>query len=255
MDEGVMIEGCHRLLARQLRRARRPDGSYDLPLLLAAVSAAYEEADRERRRIDRVAQLMCEEMEELAERFRHQSLHDALTGLPNRLLFREKLTEATLRARGGPGVEGQGFALLALDLDRFKQVNDTLGHGQGDALLVQVAARMRAQLRGSDLLARLGGDEFGLLLQPLADPEQAARLAQRLVEAVAQPFDLAGNPASVGVSIGVALSSRQEGPQPEGLDALMARADAALYQAKAHGRNGWCFAPSPLACGALPGPA
>ncbi|WP_159994990.1 GGDEF domain-containing protein [Roseomonas sp. 18066] len=245
-----MIEGagCHRLLARQLRRARRTGGDYDIPLLLASVSAAYEEADRERRRIDRVAQLMCEEMEDLNERFRHQSLHDALTDLPNRLLFREKLTEATLRARGG-----NGFALLAIDLDRFKLVNDTLGHAQGDALLVQVSARMRAQLRGSDTLARLGGDEFGLLLEPLATPEDAAQVAQRLVESVAQPFDLAGNFASVGASIGLALSSRQEGPQPEGIDALMARADAALYQAKAHGRNGWCFAPSPLARGTLPG--
>ncbi|HYF56161.1 MAG TPA: PAS-domain containing protein, partial [Salinarimonas sp.] len=161
-------------------------------------------------------------------RIAHMARHDALTELPNRLLLRERMEEALrIQAR-----EGQAFAVLCLDLDQFKAVNDTLGHPVGDALLRQVADRLRAITRAGDTIARLGGDEFAII-QPVAHPHEAEALARRIVEAVGLPYAVEGNHVVVGTSIGIALAPG-DGADP---DTLFKNADLALYRAKPEGRG------------------
>ncbi len=166
---------------------------------------------------------------EAEEQVRHMALHDALTGLPNRTLFRDRLDQAIAHAARS----GNPFAVLACDLDRFKAVNDSLGHQAGDALLRVVADRMQAVLRPYDTVARLGGDEFAIVLTYLDEPCSAARLAERLITAVSEPIDLDGQIVEVGVSIGVTLATEPDASADE----LFKRADIALYEAKAAGRN------------------
>lgn len=164
-------------------------------------------------------------------RITHLATHDQLTGLPNRRLFHDRLeqTAAGLKRYGGH------FAVLALDLDRFKEVNDTLGHAAGDELLRQVAKRITDAMRESDTLARLGGDEFAIIQRSAEQPKAAEALAARLVELLSQPFILHGNQAMIGTSIGIALSVESAA------DHLLQDADTALYRAKAEGRNGFRF--------------
>jgi diguanylate cyclase (GGDEF)-like protein len=160
--------------------------------------------------------------------------HDLLTGLPNRTFFMEKIEEAGARLRR----RGEAFTVFMLDLDRFKDVNDSLGHPAGDALLKEMAQRLRASLRETDVLARLGGDEFAILQGGEPDQRDAAIvLAVRIVELVAKPFELDGRRVSVGTSIGVSLAP-QDGVDP---DELLKRADLALYRTKSSGRNGFNF--------------
>ena len=161
----------------------------------------------------------------------HMARHDALTGLANRALFRERL-DARLAADRGP------CAVLCLDLDRFKAVNDTLGHLAGDALLQEVARRLTGALEGDDVVARLGGDEFAVLLDRVDRPARAAMVAGRLIDAVQAPVLLAGQQVQVGASVGVALSSpdRTTGGTTAG-EAVLRRADLALYRAKEEGRG------------------
>ncbi|MCF1743612.1 diguanylate cyclase domain-containing protein [Paradevosia shaoguanensis] len=158
-------------------------------------------------------------------RAEHEANHDALTGLPNRACFERRLGEAT--AADAP------VALFALDLDRFKQVNDTLGHPAGDELIRMVGARLAGLISSSGLLARMGGDEFSILEPAIAQSEEAFALAARIVEAVGKPFDLFGNEARIGVSVGIALSARRQAGPAE----MARRADIALYEAKGNGRN------------------
>jgi len=163
-------------------------------------------------------------------RLAHMARHDALTDLGNRVLFREELERSLLRLGHGRGGEA---AVLCLDLDRFKAVNDTLGHPAGDALLRAVADRLRSCLRDTDAAARLGGDEFAVVQAGAAQPAGAAGLSRRLVEAIGAPYDIDGHRVVVGASVGVALSPR-DGADP---DLLMRNADAALYRAKGDGRG------------------
>jgi diguanylate cyclase (GGDEF)-like protein len=158
----------------------------------------------------------------LLETVRHQAHHDALTGLPNRVLFLERLL-AELPAAGPRAHLG----VLFCDLDRFKQVNDALGHAAGDELLRQVAARLRAAIRPGDTVGRLSGDEFAIVLPGLVEPEDAHGLAGRVVDCFAEPFRLEGREVVVGTSVGVAVHR-------PGTDAeeLMRRADAAMYRDK-----------------------
>ena len=158
--------------------------------------------------------------------------HDALTGLPNRVLFREHLRLTLARVR-----RGSGLAVLCLDLDRFKPVNDTLGHPVGDALLRAVAERLQGCVRETDLVARLGGDEFAIIQEGAPQPVDATTLARRVVEAVAEPFDVDGHRIVIGTSIGIALA----GDGQTSADALLKSADLALYRAKADGRGAWAF--------------
>ncbi|MEW6353740.1 MAG: EAL domain-containing protein [Pseudomonadota bacterium] len=161
----------------------------------------------------------------------HQALHDRLTNLPNRVLLEDRLKQAMLRGARGD----KPLALLVMDLDRFKDVNDTLGHHAGDLLLQQVALRLHSALRKSDTIARLGGDEFAVLL-PEADGERAARAASKIVTALERPFLSGGRSFAIGASIGIALFP------DHGADhiTLLRRADVAMYAAK-RARSGYAI--------------
>jgi diguanylate cyclase (GGDEF)-like protein len=169
------------------------------------------------------------ELEAARAEAQHRALHDPLTGLANRTMFQERLTQALAGLNRG----GDPVALLALDLDRFKQVNDTLGHEAGDELLKQVSTRLKALLRDTDTLARLGGDEFVVLQDAIKAVGDAESLSERIIAKVSEPYRLAGTDVRIGVSIGVAVA---RDAAADGLD-LPARADFALYQAKEAGRN------------------
>jgi diguanylate cyclase (GGDEF)-like protein len=169
------------------------------------------------------------ELEAERAKAEHQALHDPLTGLANRAMFQQRLTQALERL--SPGADP--VALLALDLDRFKQVNDTLGHEAGDELLRQVAGRIKALLSDDDTLARLGGDEFVIVQRAIKTVNESSRLSEKIISRVSEPYKLAGTDVRIGVSIGVALAKDSA---RDGLD-LPARADFALYQAKEAGRN------------------
>jgi diguanylate cyclase (GGDEF)-like protein len=161
-------------------------------------------------------------------RMAHMARHDALTNLPNRVLFREKLEAALAHVR-----RGQMLALLCLDLDQFKAVNDTLGHPIGDSLLRAVAERLAMSARETDTVARLGGDEFAIVQTAIARPTEATALAGRLIELLNAPFDVDGHQIVIGTSIGITFAP-QDGDDP---DQLLRCADLALYRAKVDGRG------------------
>jgi diguanylate cyclase (GGDEF)-like protein/PAS domain S-box-containing protein len=158
---------------------------------------------------------------------------DALTGLPNRSIFVESVQLAIARSRRS----GKAFALFYLDLDHFKDVNDTLGHPAGDLLLQQVAERLRSGVREPDLVARFGGDEFAVIATDLSDPTEAAAIAERLGSTLREPFPILGNDLRIGASIGVAL----HGADVESAEMLLSQADLALYRAKSDGRGTYRF--------------
>ncbi|MFL5222131.1 MAG: EAL domain-containing protein [Microvirga sp.] len=161
-------------------------------------------------------------------RIEHMARHDALTGLANRVLFREEMEKALVRV-----ARGETVAVLCLDLDHFKSVNDTLGHPVGDGLLKAVTERLLACVRDTDTVARLGGDEFAILQAGLDKPESAAILAQRLIDDVCEPYDIDGHEVVVGASVGIAIAP-SDGDHP---DQLLKNADMALYRAKSDGRR------------------
>ena len=167
------------------------------------------------------------------ERVHYLAHHDDLTRLVNRVAFRERLQEALGMAR----TSRRGTALLYLDLDRFKEVNDTRGHDVGDRVLAEAAQRMRACVRAVDTVARLGGDEFAIILPFLDDRNAAENLAQRLLRTLAEPFVFDDVPSSIGVSIGIAICP-DDGIS---VDDLLQHADGALYNAKRAGRNTFRF--------------
>ncbi len=172
------------------------------------------------------------ERKRVEDRLLHHALHDPLTGLPNRHLFMERLGRALHRFHGH---EGGLFAVLFLDLDRFKVVNDSLGHHVGDELLQVIAERLRASVRLSDTVARFGGDEFAVLLEELESADEATVIAGRLGQAVAAPVNLGGYEVFTTASIGIALCS-------SGLDRpeyLLRNADVAMYRAKGSGTSGY----------------
>jgi diguanylate cyclase (GGDEF)-like protein/PAS domain S-box-containing protein len=158
---------------------------------------------------------------------------DALTGLANRVTFMERLRQALAACRRGARL----FAILYLDLDQFKPVNDSLGHLAGDRLLQEVATRLRDCTRDSDLIARLGGDEFAVLQCEIVEPANAGELAARIQRALSQPYMLSGNEVNISVSIGICPYD----PEIEEADAMLAQADRALYRSKEEGRNQYRF--------------
>jgi diguanylate cyclase (GGDEF)-like protein len=164
------------------------------------------------------------------QRLRHLAEFDALTDLPNRTLFYDRLQQAMLRA-----ARGKPMALLYLDIDHFKTVNDKLGHEAGDQLLKVFATRMRASVRQSDTVARLAGDEFTIILEGVQGLGDAQAKANLLLDALRQPIALGGQIFEITASIGIALCLAGETDDA----ALMRRADAALYEAKGRGRNGY----------------
>ena len=191
-----------------IARETLPDGSW---------LATYEDVTERRQAEDRIA---------------FMANHDVLTSLPNRALFTERMSAAVIQAE-----RGIGCAVLFVDLDHFKPVNDTLGHSAGDELLRGVAERLSACTRDVDTVARLGGDEFAIVQCGIANPEQAVALANRLIESLAVPFNVNGHSVSIGASVGVSLAPS------DGNDVLrlMKNADVALYRAKEDGRGTWRF--------------
>jgi len=173
------------------------------------------------------------ERKEAEERIRHMAHHDSLTGLPNRRMFMDRLTQVLARSKR----DGTTVAVLCLDLDRFKHVNDLGGHAAGDELLRQVAKRLADSIRTEDTAARLGGDEFAIIQVGVAHPDGPGIMAERLVKAIARPFDLGGQQTMIGTSIGIAL---HPGDGEEGED-LVRAADTALYRAKEAGRGTFRF--------------
>ncbi|TXG94398.1 MAG: EAL domain-containing protein [Rhodocyclaceae bacterium] len=167
------------------------------------------------------------------ERIEYLAHHDALTGLPNRSLLADRVEQALAHAERNQSK----LALLFLDLDRFKTINDSLGHPIGDALLREVTRRLLATVRDSDTVCRLGGDEFVVLAGDLADDDTAGTVAQKLLEVTLQPFEIEGHRLTVSVSIGIALHPADG----DGFDILLKKADTAMYHAKDAGRNTYRF--------------
>jgi diguanylate cyclase (GGDEF)-like protein/PAS domain S-box-containing protein len=197
---------------------RDPDGK---PLF--AVSMLEDITERKRAE----EELRCQ-----AELNEHQAMHDALTGLPNRTLFRDRIVQAILAAQR----DGDSVAVMMIDLDRFKEVNDSLGHDAGDMLLQEVARRLEGSLRASDTIARLGGDEFGVLLPRQCNPEDVRRVIERISATLALPVVLDELPLAIEGSLGVAM-------YPEhgtNVDTLLQRADMAMYTAK-DGSSAYAF--------------
>ena len=168
-------------------------------------------------------------LKEAEDRLRHMATLDHLTSLANRALFTDELDATVERSRS----TGRPVAVLFCDLDRFKEVNDRLGHGAGDAVLSTIAERLREITREGDLAARVGGDEFVVLCEGLGDPERLAALAERVITSIQRPIVVGGDEVQVGISIGVALA------HTGGVDGdrLLIAADQAMYRAKATGGN------------------
>ena len=188
-----------------------------------ALATATLHADiAKREKVEAQLRLRERELQQLA-------LHDALTGLANRMLFHERLGHALMTHRRNSGA----LAVLFIDLDGFKQVNDRYGHGGGDAVLTAVADRLRQCVRVSDTVARFGGDEFAVLAERLTAADDVEIVAGRIVHALQTPFDIDGQPVSIGCSVGVAVHQHDDHTAEE----LLRGADEAMYAAKAAGKN------------------
>jgi diguanylate cyclase (GGDEF)-like protein len=173
------------------------------------------------------------ERKRVEERLMFLAQYDQLTGLVNRTLFRDRLTQAMARCKRA----AQSIGLMLLDLDRFKAVNDTLGHDTGDHLLKAVSDRLRRCVREVDTVARMGGDEFTIILEGVTSQQDVTIVAQRIAQAIAEPFTLGDQQVSIGVSIGITMFPQND----QTLDTLLKHADAAMYRAKQHGGNAFQF--------------
>ena len=201
----------------------------------ARAEAERERAEQAERHVEELNRHIAEQerissqLKESKEHFRHAAFHDTLTNLPNRALLAENLKFVIERAKQH---EDYQFAVLFLDLDRFKNVNDSLGHSIGDQLLIAMARRLESCTREADMVARLGGDEFAVLLDGIPDQNEAAKMAQRIQEKLQSPFNLSGHEVFTTTSIGIALSSTGY-DHPEN---MLRDADTAMYRAKAQGK-------------------
>jgi diguanylate cyclase (GGDEF)-like protein/PAS domain S-box-containing protein len=172
------------------------------------------------------------QQKQAAERIRHLAHHDSLTGLPNRMLFNDRLAQAISLAKR----DTRQFALLYLDLDKFKPVNDTLGHDAGDQLLKSVALRIRKQVRESDTVARVGGDEFAVILRDIHSREDIVTVAEKIIAELEMPFELGARKQSVNIGTSIGIVVYPDDAQDH--ETLIKLADASMYKAKAHGS---CF--------------
>ena len=169
------------------------------------------------------------ERRKLENDLKHQAFHDSLTQLPNRALFLDRVEHALARS----GRHRERLAVILIDLDNFKVINDTRGHAAGTSCWVKVAQRLKSMLRAEDSCARLGGDEFAILAEGLVTDEEAGQLADRLVEQLRAPFDIAGESVTAGASIGVSTSDYGANASE-----LLLQADLAMYAAKDAGKGG-----------------
>src|SRR5690606_27821947 len=185
------------------------------------------------RQLQHSRQLAVEEQIAHSRQVEHLAFHDTLTGLPNRSFFNRLLSRAVIEAQR----YDRNLAVMFLDLDGFKTINDTLGHQAGDKLLRQVSHRLTEMLRDSDTVARLGGDEFVVLLPAIGDRSSLAAVAGKILQSIGRPFVLAGQDCRVSASVGISIFPH------DGTDAesLMKNADVAMYSAKAHGKDGFEF--------------
>ena len=216
---GRTIGTASTVLGREAERARwlaELGGAATLLVALILLFALQQRLNNERRRLE--------------DKLQHEALHDPLTDLPNRRLFQDRVERACAgKARG------HGTALLFVDLDGFKVVNDSKGHDAGDRILTGVAERLKGCVRASDTVARIGGDEFAIVLGDVTQPVEVVGLADRIIESLSRPFDLVSSTACIGASVGVAIHDHAESPSE-----LCARADAAMYSAKRSGRGAYC---------------
>ena len=212
--EPIVVQQCAGALTRKWFNERRVRGQLD----------ALELTVRAR----------TEGMEAAMQQLQHLATHDALTGLPNRVLLEDRLNQAIAQSQR----HGNCFSVLMVDLDRFKSINDTLGHGAGDALLCETARRLVGVVRDGDTVARLGGDEFVMVINPIATSAESVHIAQRAIEALRPAMSVAGREVHTSPSIGIAYYPADG----DSVDTLLARADAAMYCAKQRGRNNaQCF--------------
>lgn len=211
----------------------------DLHVSKLDLKSALDELEQRNRQLE----VEIEERRRVEQQVRHMATHDALTGLGNRILFKEHLA----RARAAADRHGRAFALLYIDIDGFKQVNDHHGHGVGDALLCAIADRLRAGLRGEDIAVRLSGDEFAVLMPELADPGAALVRGQEVCALLCAPYDVSDGDGAgrlrinVGACVGIALYPDHTRDEAE----LIRLADAAMYEAKQQGKAGARLAPLP----------
>ncbi|MBU3899434.1 MAG: EAL domain-containing protein [Gammaproteobacteria bacterium] len=238
LPEHLRAEHAQSMLANFKAPHPRPMGSMDLNLLRrdgqllpVDISLGYWDDEGTQHAIAYVRDLS--ERREFEASLKHQASHDELTGLPNRWLFNLQLNQALARS----GRAASRVAVLFLDLDHFKNVNDSYGHAMGDALLVQVSARMRSTLRTTDLLARLGGDEFGILLTDLASADEAVIVASKLLLSLQASYQLPGRELYSGASVGLAFYPHDA----QDSDTLLRYADMAMYRAKQAGRGAYAL--------------
>jgi diguanylate cyclase (GGDEF)-like protein/PAS domain S-box-containing protein len=218
---------------------QRPDGS-TVPVLLNATTIA-QAADGDASKAPALARYTVFDItrrKRREEEVEHQANHDVLTGLPNRALMRQRAEQALEDAARNGGC----VALVFIDLDKFKQINDQLGHQVGDRLLVAAAQRLRRCVRSSDTVARMGGDEFVLLLPALNDQAPVHAIASKVVQSLGQPFHIDGQALEISASAGISIYP----DHGAALEQLMELADAAMYRAKTGGRNNYVFHGEPL---------
>lgn len=205
-------------------RIRQKDGRY---CWMLANGVAVRDANGTPYRIAG-CQFDITERKDTEERLRHEAMHDSLTGLPNRSLFMEQLSHAMAAASR----YSESYAVLFMDLDHFKRVNDTFGHAVGDEILIQVGRRLKRGLRASDTVARFGGDEFAVLAQDIEDQSDAVMFAERIERHVREPFAIKGHELHMSASIGIVIGKTRYTQPAE----VLRDADAAMYKAKARGK-------------------
>ncbi len=234
-DWTVIVRPTAELRASMLARA----GWYELALGLSLTTLLVAYLVASRSRAERLSVLNANLQQEVVERERAEQMtlysarHDFLTDLPNRRTFYRRLKEEIGRVQRG----GNRFAILFLDLDQFKDINDTLGHRMGDKLLVAVAERLKQGVREVDTVARLGGDEFAVIQTGLRDPADAAVMATKLIDVLSSPFDLDGHELHTRASVGIAVYT----PDVADEQTMLTQADLAMYKAKEQGGGGYCF--------------
>ena len=233
-----------RMLRKELAREAGLHGAFLFPVVTAGKtmgvfsfwSRAIREPDQRMLEAIRVIGSQIGQFlrrKQAEEYMQYLATHDALTRLPNRVMFSEMLNLSIESARR----YNRQFAVLFIDLDRFKRVNDTLGHGAGDQLLREISARLKATLRASDVVSRIGGDEFVVLLQEVVDAEEAGEVARKILLAITEPIVIAGQQCQVTGSIGISIYPADAADEPS----LMKNADTAMYFAKQEGRNNYQF--------------